>query len=96
MGLRGPKKGSQKTEPGEFEYRAPRTAPRTASESLRDFFGRILAQESLTLSEVASRLSMTRISIQYWKSGARCPSVLTFEEALAELGYEIQIVRKVP
>lgn len=96
MGLRGPKKGTQKSLPGEYEYRKPYREPRTASESLRDFFGRVLPQESLTLSEVASRLSMTRVSISYWKSGARCPSVLTFEEALAELGYEIQIVRKVP
>lgn len=87
------KKTTSERLPTDIRYRVLHTEPRTASRTLKDFFGRVLPTEKKTLTEVAFMVDISRVTVSYWKSGRNGPGLLDFECLLETMGYRLEIVR---
>ena len=72
----------------EDHYHAPHTQARSASPLVRRLF-ELMESKRITVSEMASKLDMSRVGLYYWRSGRCTPPVTALEAAYQTLGIDL-------
>lgn len=75
---------------GSPRYRTPHTPPTSTSVLTRRFF-EALAERRINISTAASDAGMTRVALQYWKSGQRNADIIVIEHLCRQYGIELRI-----
>lgn len=75
------------------KFHTPRKEARTVSPIVRALFDDAKARK-IHMTTIADEAGMSRVGLQYWKSGRTTPSIVNFEIAAGILGYRLELVKK--
>lgn len=84
---RGRPTGHRPANAGKIGVRHP---PRTAVRIMRDFFA-VMDADGRSAQAIAERAGNHKVTISYWRHGARTPSLLAFEAACQAMGYRLTL-----
>lgn len=89
MTKRGRPPGHRPANAGKIGVRLP---PRTASPLMRRFFEAMDA-DGRSANAIAEKAGTHRVTISYWRHGARTPSLTDFENVAQVFGYRLELVK---